>query len=209
MAKKKSGLIRPDVNVTTEHPDGTRSSKIVPWDAAHRDEPEGVQVLIEHSYFYNRFVAKESDRAAAVLLPSYIDSLLEKLLRQYLRETQYTDSLFDANGGLATFSSRINVVHALGLISGNAAADLHKIRKIRNEFAHSINLHSLDESDLAPFLEAIAIKPWAHETAMWKGRQKFDMTCSRLVAEIANGMRYAKRRAMVPPIDAPEANWRG
>jgi hypothetical protein len=34
------------------------------------------------------------------------------------------------------------------------------------------------------------------------------MTCGRLVSEIANGMRYAKRREVVPPVNAPDPSWK-
>jgi hypothetical protein len=173
LAKKKSNkLQRPDARLTTHHDDGTQSAEILAWEEAHKDEPEAMQILSEHNYFYNRFVAKESDRAAAVLTPAYIDTLLEQLLRQYLRDSASTDRLFDADRGIATFSAKIDMTHALGLINDEAASDLHRVRKVRNQFAHSVNLHSSGDGLVSDLLCTHVVEMWGPSARTWNGRQR-------------------------------------
>src|SRR5262249_47141854 len=45
--------------------------------------------------------------------------------------------LFTGNGALASFSSRIQVASALGLLTREQRANLDYIREIRNAFAHA------------------------------------------------------------------------
>jgi DNA-binding MltR family transcriptional regulator len=79
----------------------------------------------------------ETDRAAAVLAVAYLDSRLEALLRaKFLVVPKFVEELLTGQGGLSSFSARISVAYAVGLISLSAAADLHLVRQIRNDFAH-------------------------------------------------------------------------
>jgi hypothetical protein len=79
----------------------------------------------------------ESDRAAGVLGPAFIDDLLRELLLGRVVDARHADeNLLGANRPLGSFSSRIDVAHAFGLISTADRQDLHLIRKVRNKFAH-------------------------------------------------------------------------
>lgn len=40
---------------------------------------------------------------------------------------------------IGTFSSRITLAYAIGLITSEEAKDLHRMREIRNRFAHRLN----------------------------------------------------------------------
>jgi DNA-binding MltR family transcriptional regulator len=84
--------------------------------------------------------AKESDRAAAILVCSLFDNALVTLLRNCLVAcpTKDDDLIDSPNAPISTFSSRIDLAFRLGLISSKFCRDLHLFRKIRNEFAHNI-----------------------------------------------------------------------
>ncbi|MDB5321342.1 MAG: putative mannitol operon repressor [Phycisphaerales bacterium] len=76
---------------------------------------------------------------------AYVDDLLAGMLRSYLvDDAKLVDALLESQGPLGTFSSRINLVYALGLIRDDQLADLNTLRKIRNEFAHSHKALSFD-----------------------------------------------------------------
>jgi hypothetical protein len=81
-----------------------------------------------------------NDRATAVMMASVVDmaiqNLLIKRLRSDLKPAERRD-LFGERGPLGTFSAKINMAYAVGAIGPIAHADLHLIRTIRNEFAHS------------------------------------------------------------------------
>jgi len=83
---------------------------------------------------------KETDRAAAVLGAAYLESRLEELLRaKFVAVPKFVEDLLTGQGGLSSFSSKISVAYAIGLISLHAAQDLHLVRRIRNKFAHHIH----------------------------------------------------------------------
>jgi DNA-binding MltR family transcriptional regulator len=81
-----------------------------------------------------------SDRSCIITAASIIDHLLLEFLRARLvPNSSSQDSLFDgANAPIGTFSSRIDLSYRVGLISSQFARDLHLIRRMRNDVAHSI-----------------------------------------------------------------------
>jgi DNA-binding MltR family transcriptional regulator len=47
--------------------------------------------------------------------------------------------IFSAYGPLGSFSAKIDMSYCLGFISNGDHAELHRVRRIRNEFAHSLD----------------------------------------------------------------------
>jgi hypothetical protein len=89
--------------------------------------------------------AKESDRAAVILVGARLEYLLGELLSRYLLpNTGSNDELLDTDRALGTFSSRIHAAHRLGLIDADFARALHIFRKLRNTFAHETSGASFD-----------------------------------------------------------------
>ena len=91
---------------------------------------------------------KESDRAAAVLAVSYLDDLLKQLLLHNFRNKIKKDELFDGMGPLNTFSAKITISYAYGLIDKNLKDDMNNIRRVRNEFAHEFKNLSFKEEKI-------------------------------------------------------------
>ncbi|SRR6266478_1689362 len=92
---------------------------------------------VEYNAIAERFDA-ETDRAAAVLAGGFLDDFLEQLLRSVFVEHERNDELFEGNGPLRSFGSKIALVFALGIASEPVRRDLDLIRKVRNHFAHYI-----------------------------------------------------------------------
>ncbi len=80
----------------------------------------------------------ESGRTCAILGAAALDVSLEVLWRSRL--ACYADELLKGMAPLATFSARIKLARALNLICENTNYDLHQIRQIRNDCAHSCDL---------------------------------------------------------------------
>jgi len=94
---------------------------------------------------FSEMMAKESDRACALLGVALLDAKLESIFRQSLKS--YEKELLDNfSSPLSTFSARIVLARALNWIDDAAYHDLNKIRSIRNEFAHSFD-HELSFDD--------------------------------------------------------------
>lgn len=81
-----------------------------------------------------------NDREAAILGTSMVDRGLEVALQSKFVDLskRQKEVIFEGSGPLASFSSKIKIAHALGLISIRVKEDLEKIRSVRNVFAHSL-----------------------------------------------------------------------
>lgn len=87
---------------------------------------------------FRRRLTPETDRGAALTVRAYLEHRLGELLRAYLvQNKKLQKEMYEGNGPLATFSSRINMSYSIGLLSADEMKDFHAIRSIANEFAHS------------------------------------------------------------------------
>jgi DNA-binding MltR family transcriptional regulator len=86
-------------------------------------------------------LVEESDRGCVLAAAAMLEESLEKIFCAIFESQRASktvqNSLFDSNGPLATFSAKIKLAYALGLISSDAYEDLERIRKLRNEAAHT------------------------------------------------------------------------
>jgi DNA-binding MltR family transcriptional regulator len=92
----------------------------------------------------------ESDRAVPILAFGFIDSEIERLLREAVNQDVHggVKQLFGALGPLGSASARINMAHALHWLTTEVVEDLHLLRRIRNRYAHG-RIDGLDEAAVA------------------------------------------------------------
>jgi hypothetical protein len=198
---------RPNVRVReASGPDGAPGAeRIATWHEAFGNHPASYQALLEYSHLHNEVLRRESDRAVAVLGPAYADAILEDLLRAFLIEGKSADALLAVEGALGTFSSRINLAHALGLIRDSTHHDLELLRRIRNDFAHKVDLHSLEEEPSQNRTrEFAAFKRWdpPPNEPTSRGRFLFGLFCA--INDILESMaRVARQAPAAPPTFGP------
>lgn len=97
------------------------------------------------SMFLDEF-QKETDRGAALVGAAMIEDRLERILLSHLLDNNVREELFNGiNAPLGNFSSKVKIAYCLGLITDLEYNECEYIRKIRNEFAHS--LHGLKFDD--------------------------------------------------------------
>lgn len=86
-----------------------------------------------------REINSSSDRSAAVVGGALIDEIVKQKIRKFLRQdAKSLDAAFQGSGPLASFNACINIGYLLGLYGVKVRDDLHRIRQIRNEFAHQL-----------------------------------------------------------------------
>lgn len=101
-----------------------------------REHGQGVG---EDAAVFVQGLAKESDRSAVILGAARLDVSLERLLKAVMsHHPGGNDNLFDGDRPLSTFSAKIAVAHRLRLIDNDVEHALQMVRKIRNDFAHSV-----------------------------------------------------------------------
>ncbi|WP_080057585.1 MltR family transcriptional regulator [Spirosoma aerolatum] len=125
---------------------------------------------------------KETDRGCCLMAVSYIDSILEKLLRRKLiGNKKHKDNLFNANGSLNTLSSKINLSYSIGLLSKTAMTDLNIVRKIRNEFGHSFEIIDFKTDKIKDEIAKI-------KSSMYNGDEIRDIEPRRIFVNAVSGI---------------------
>src|SRR5438046_1098059 len=80
-----------------------------------------------------------SNRALVLMGGTRLDFELEETIKAKLAwNPEGQDNLFDPDRPLGTFSAKINLAHRLGVIDGEFHSAVQIVRRIRNDFAHSI-----------------------------------------------------------------------
>ncbi len=95
----------------------------------------------------------ESDRGCILVAASALDDFLEELLKIALAADQHSVKhavipLFEGMGPLSTFSAKIKLAYALGLISKTDFTDLEKIRRIRNIASHKYSAMNFESQEI-------------------------------------------------------------
>ena len=93
--------------------------------------------------YFSEFLTEfqeETDRGAALVGASLIDTRLERLLCSHLAERKIAEDLVTSgNAPLGTLSARAKICFCLGLITELEFHEKNTIRRIRNEFAHGVH----------------------------------------------------------------------
>lgn len=103
----------------------------------------------EHRKSYELFrdIADESPRGMVLVIAAELDRMLLVAIKGLLIDGAGLKALDQDNQGpISTFSARINLAHALGIIDDTEHRDLNLIRKVRNDFAHSVSASLSDLS---------------------------------------------------------------
>ncbi|HEC75281.1 MAG TPA: hypothetical protein ENI26_13070 [Methylophaga aminisulfidivorans] len=128
----------------------------------------------------------QSDRGAAIVGVAWVEEELEAAIASFLEDdAKALKRLLGRSGPLATFSAKIDLALLLGMCSKVIAGDLHRLREIRNDFAHTIA--AKDHSALTFNSENIAdkcfaLKCVAHENPE-TSRHAFSRACAVLNAD--------------------------
>lgn len=94
---------------------------------------------------------KQPDRVAAIMAAALIEAVLERLIRvSFKHDSKVRNSiLFGANGPLSTFSGKIHIAAAFGIITEAMAEELVRMKNIRNVFAHAATNVDFETPEIA------------------------------------------------------------
>lgn len=130
------------------------------------------QLLAESREFHQELTRNgHNHRALVIIAGAYLDFLLQRLLSAGMADVKWKGDLFDGQGALATFSARIDVACAMGLLPESIRRDLHLIRKVRNHFAHRVPGGNLNEKPPSQWIESTAAFRFVRDAAERGGRK--------------------------------------
>jgi hypothetical protein len=126
--------------------------------------------------FFSELISKKSnERTVAIVGAAFVDDLLRQLLEfHFVCSNNVKKRLLDIERPLGTFSSRIDICAAIGLIGPITLGNLNCIREIRNKFSHQILMPTEDGGLGGVSFKTKAIKDWCdslkpneHGTKPW------------------------------------------
>jgi DNA-binding MltR family transcriptional regulator len=127
---------------------------------------------------------------------AYLADQLERLLRQtFVDDKTAIDELFRPLAPLGSYSSRIELCYALGLLPGQAKRDLHLIRKIRNDFGHVAKTLTFDEPGITARCRELH---YTGRIAEVPPRQHFTSAVMGVCAVVHSSIHKAPQRMGVP-----------
>jgi mannitol operon repressor len=119
-------------------------------DKNDRAERQPLEVSHPHLAEFSAFLPelnKESDRGLVMIAMSFIDELMRRTLLAFLLEGNSSSSLVEGfNAPLGSLATRCAAAFALGLISEQELKEADTLRKIRNQFAHHVNVSFENQS---------------------------------------------------------------
>lgn len=121
---------------------------------------------------------REGSRAKAIVGAALLDHLLEQVLRHHMI-TKPEETLFGAYGPLSSFSAKIDIAKSLGILTAGEASDLHRVRKIRNAFAHSLEDLSFRDTSIRSHVRQLQVR--AGTILGQQGAPRFDFELCVLV----------------------------
>lgn len=149
---------------------------------------------------YNSLLAmlgELDDRGLVLTLSAFAEENLGGLLKSFMLQNKAAEKLLEGfNAPFGTFSSRIQACFAFGLITAEQYNDLERLRKIRNEFAHTWKKLSLKDTPIASIVQAVNYCPYSGFPG--NERDKIRICFSWLLMEIkvATTQTIKKRRSV-------------
>lgn len=125
-----------------------------------------------------RELEAQTDRAVAIVGCAFLDTRIEKALRLHFvsgLSNNTLKALFGPTDPLGTFSGKVHVAHALGLIGEESFADLKLIGKIRNKFAHRLEITNFADPYIADLCSKLQLADivFLNEPPPSEPRQRF------------------------------------
>lgn len=105
---------------------------------------------IDSFELFNAEMARETDRGRLVLGAAWIDRFIQmRLMNEYsFGSAKARKELFSPHGPFGTFFGKINTAYCAGWLDEDVYYDLKIIQKLRNKFAHDIEVNSLEDDDM-------------------------------------------------------------
>jgi DNA-binding MltR family transcriptional regulator len=92
-------------------------------------------------------------RAAAILWPIIVEKRIDALFMMALRpDEKIKNELFRPSGALGSYAVKTQLAYLLGWMGEDVFKDLLTISKIRNRFAHNLDVKDFDDQQIAAWL---------------------------------------------------------
>ncbi len=142
------------------------------------------------------------NRTSAIVAASLIENNLALAIMGRFRTLEDNDQkcIFEDRGVLSDFSSKIDIGFALNLYGRLVRDDLHKIRQIRNQFAHHLEVRDFDHPEVAGKYDGLNARRYLDDLARPKHPHPLPRKELYLAASAHLGARFdLEARAVIRP----------
>jgi hypothetical protein len=99
-----------------------------------------------------------SHRATAVVGGAFVEQHLTHVLKsRMVKDEKVTEEMFTPGRAFGDFGAKVDLGYLIGLYSKQAHKELTPIRRIRNDFAHQLELNSFDRDDIQDRCESLTL----------------------------------------------------
>jgi DNA-binding MltR family transcriptional regulator len=139
---------------------------------------------------------EESGRGVVLIAAAMLDEVLEKSIRAFLVENDGVDGLLKgSNAPIGTLSARINLAYSLGLLSRAEYEECHRLRKIRNQFAHDIHV-SFSNQQVIDLCANLNLYVKQNDETRKHPREKFEIGALGIILCLTNRQQYIAGRRL-------------
>jgi DNA-binding MltR family transcriptional regulator len=138
-----------------------RSEELPPACLKH-DERYGVLIGLEDETLPSSAIDQRAILAGVSLLEDVLEKAIRLHLRHDLSDTECNKLFLAGDSGagiLSTFSARVEIARALGILTEEAAEDFRTLQIIRNHFAHARLAFSFDSDEVVSLLRLLNKNP--------------------------------------------------
>ena len=162
--------------------------------------PKNKDEMWEEDPHYRGFAAlldelnAETERGVALVVTSYLDTLLGDALAVFMVDNESARALLSGfNAPLGTLSTKIAGCHALGIITDAEMRESNLLRRIRNEFAHQIEV-TFESARVRDLCANLTIHKKLEQGAT--SRQRFVRGAIALLTGLINRPHYVGERRL-------------
>src|SRR5258708_4165837 len=86
-------------------------------------------------------LTNDSDRAVSLVAAAIVEQRLEEVIKFWFeKDAKIQEKLFQPSGALGSFSVKIDLAYLMGIITSAGLDDLARMKNIRNDFAHKLDI---------------------------------------------------------------------
>jgi DNA-binding MltR family transcriptional regulator len=102
-------------------------------------------------------ITTDGPRGAIIIGATLLEDALRVVIRRHMvpLKKEEADQLFTSTAPLATFSAKIKLAYALGIIGPKTRDDLDDIRELRNAFAHGKMVLKFETPEITETIKAL------------------------------------------------------
>jgi hypothetical protein len=130
-------------------------------------------------------LSQQADSSYAMMLGSHLEDWLRGALLAHMQGISNTlkEDIFSGYGPLSSFSAKIDVAYALGIVPQSLHQDMKAIKGIRNKFAHARTALHFNSPELAPDMQRLT--GWSRDAEPYKlFTERFDACMAALKAHL-------------------------